>query len=249
MTTSSARDAAMATEERPLTSDGPDERFAGYGVMGLPFASGHYLAFRRFPSTPFGGGGYRSVWLRDPAGSWTFHIDAPADESCPRYFDQAITASVRSDIAIDWSGPSRLTVRVAGVLSWSMQLSTTRATALMSAAGGLLPEAAWESRTVLAAMGRMAGPVLGAGRIRLAGRVPNGQWFKAGPRQVWRVATSSAVLRGVDLGELAPLPAQTALGDLALPQRGLFMVAESSFAAFDPARHSVARPALTGVLG
>ena len=32
---------------------GDDERVVGFGVMGLPFAGGHYLAFRDFPATSF----------------------------------------------------------------------------------------------------------------------------------------------------------------------------------------------------
>jgi hypothetical protein len=32
---------------------GDDERVVGFGVMGLPFAGGHYLSFRDFPATSF----------------------------------------------------------------------------------------------------------------------------------------------------------------------------------------------------
>ncbi len=34
--------------------NGKDERFKGYGVMGLPFHSNHLLALRRFPKTSVG---------------------------------------------------------------------------------------------------------------------------------------------------------------------------------------------------
>ena len=37
----------------PSLPDGDDERFVGFGVMGLPFAGGHYLALRHFPATTF----------------------------------------------------------------------------------------------------------------------------------------------------------------------------------------------------
>jgi hypothetical protein len=33
-----------------------EERFFGYGVMGLPFASGHTLSLRRFPASSLGEG-------------------------------------------------------------------------------------------------------------------------------------------------------------------------------------------------
>ncbi len=47
---------------------GSEERFSGYGVMGLPFVSGHVLCLRRFPVTSLGEG-YTSVWHRDPKGA------------------------------------------------------------------------------------------------------------------------------------------------------------------------------------
>jgi len=43
---------AAATKLMDLPS-GDDERVVGFGVMGLPFAGGHYLAFRDFPATSF----------------------------------------------------------------------------------------------------------------------------------------------------------------------------------------------------
>jgi hypothetical protein len=39
---------------------GAEERFFGYGVMGLPFRSGHVLGLRRFPASSIGPR-YRSV--------------------------------------------------------------------------------------------------------------------------------------------------------------------------------------------
>jgi hypothetical protein len=51
--------------------DGQDERFNGYGVMGVPFVSGDLLALRRFPNTSIGDG-YTSVWHRRPDGRWLF---------------------------------------------------------------------------------------------------------------------------------------------------------------------------------
>jgi hypothetical protein len=48
---------------------GSGERFSGYGVMGLPFRSGHILALRRFPASSIGPG-YRSVCpASSPAGT------------------------------------------------------------------------------------------------------------------------------------------------------------------------------------
>jgi hypothetical protein len=48
-------------------------------------------------------------------------------------------------------------------------------------------------------MGAVAGPMMRAGKVRLAGRAPNGQRFIANPLLVWLVADSKATLDGVDL--------------------------------------------------
>jgi hypothetical protein len=66
---------------------GAGERFLGYGIMGLPFRSGHVLGLRRFPASSIGPG-YRSVWHRDPRGRWTFYQDQPAELACTRYFSR-----------------------------------------------------------------------------------------------------------------------------------------------------------------
>lgn len=241
--TTDPRSVAQATEARREPPAGGDERFVGYGVMGLPFASGHYLALRRMTATPFGTP-YSSVWHRDPAGRWTFYISARPDASCPRYFDAAIDSSVRTTVTLDWAGPAHLEV-TAGPVRWSMDLATTPATAAMTAMSGAMPRSAWESRAVLHAMSRGCRPVLSAGRIRLLGTVPNGQWFTAAPTVVAAVSRSTASIDGVDLGALGPLPKQPHLGDFWLPQRGLFMAGTSVFEAFDPARHTAPRPART----
>lgn len=52
---------AAEAEDTDQLPPGDEERFAGYGVMGLPFASGHVLAMRRFPSSSIGPA-YTSVW-------------------------------------------------------------------------------------------------------------------------------------------------------------------------------------------
>ncbi len=59
---------------------GSNERFNGYGVMGLPFKSGHILALRRFPASSIGPG-YTSVWHRTPAGDWEFYSNVPPTQA------------------------------------------------------------------------------------------------------------------------------------------------------------------------
>ena len=50
------RGLAAASIKTPGLPGGTEERFAGYGVMRLPFRSGHYLALRHFRQAPIGPG-------------------------------------------------------------------------------------------------------------------------------------------------------------------------------------------------
>lgn len=201
---------------------GGDERVVGYGVIGLPFASGHYLALRDFVASSFGPA-YRSVWHRDPAGDWTMYSTTQPELSCPRYLGSALThPPVTADIDVTWLDDRRVRVTIDDTLDWTMRLASTPATRLMSAMGQRMPDWAWTNRVVVAAMGRVAGPLLSAGRMRLTGTMPNGQEFFAAPRRIWTIENSSASVHGEDLGPLGPLAEQGRLGDFWLPQRGIF---------------------------
>lgn len=212
---------ARQAEEAPDLPSGAGERISGYGVMGVPFASGHYLALRHITASSIGPG-YRAVWHRDPDGRWSVYADAPPEVSCARFLGPALTATHTSAIGIYWAGPRSLTVEIPEVLTWQLEISTDLATRLMSAVGARLPAEACHATRLLRAMGVAAGPVLSVGKVRLHGVMPSGQTFGAIPRRVWRIAQSSAQMHGRDLGQPGPLPAQDRLGDFMLPQRGIF---------------------------
>jgi hypothetical protein len=108
---------------------------------------------------------------------------------------------------------------------------------MMTAVGTRLPAAAWRSGAVLAMMSRAAGPTLGIGTVRLAGTVPNGQRFRIGPKRLWAIADSTAVVAGEDLGPVGPLTEQGRLADFRLPQRGICVVGQGLFEPFDIRRH------------
>ena len=216
-------------ERNPELPPGSAERFYGYGVMGLPFESGHVLGLRRFPASSVGPG-YRAVWHRDPRGRWTFYQDVDRELACTRYFGAEVDQVVEAPISIDWSGPDRLGVRAGdGALEWTIELASSPVTRLLSGVAGALPDRAWRSDRVLAVMSRVAGAVLGAGRVRLAGVAPNGQRFTANPLKIWVASSSRATIGGHDLGEMGPAPEQAHLGDFAIPQRGLFVVGRTCF--------------------
>ena len=89
----------------PMLPPGDDERFVGFGIMGLPFSNGHYLAMRQFPATTFAPP-YVSVWHRDPSCNWTFYATTPGQQSCARYFSSATpNDAVQCDISSSWVGP------------------------------------------------------------------------------------------------------------------------------------------------
>jgi len=226
-TTTPKRSAAEA--EHGAIPTGPGERFAGYGVMGLPFASGHVLAMRRFPASSIGPA-YTSVWHRDPAGRWTFWQDQPDDETCLRYFSAAVDEGRRVGIEVSWPTDTTLRVVIPEVdLDWTAELTATAVTRTLNAVGSVMPDRGWHARPVLAVMGRVAGRALRAGRVGMIGTAPNGQDFIANPLRIWVVDESRARLGTDDLGPVGPLTEQTSLGDFWIPQRGIFAVGRAYF--------------------
>ena len=231
------RDLAELTEIDPAVPPGAGDRFSGYGVMGLPFRSGHVLALRRFPASSLGTG-YSAVWHRDPKGRWTFWSDHLPEASCARYFGCSVSRAVVAPIRLRWTGARSLRVVVGdGVIDWSVTLRSTPATLLLAGARAIIPDTAWHRAPTLRAMSRIAGPLLGAGRLCLTGRSSNGQQFMASPERAWMVEASEARLAGASLGTPGPLRQQAFLGDFAIPQRGIFMIGRAHFEPFDPERH------------
>lgn len=198
------------------------EQFRGFGVMGLPFASGHYLALRCFTESSVGPS-YRAVWHLDPAVGWTVYANVPPEVSCARYLGAALSGAVTTPIELGWSGSDRLTVKIPGILDWTVNRSLDAATRMMSVAGSAMPDSVTSAPAILSPLQMVAEKVLNVGTIRLYGRTPNGQKFGMMPRKVWRIDESTATWKGRNLGPLGPLPKQAALADLFLPQRGIFV--------------------------
>jgi hypothetical protein len=76
----SPKDLAHSMERARVVPEGGGERFAGYGILGLSFDSGHVLAFRRMTATSLGLP-YTTVWHRDPGGLWTLYGDVEPDRA------------------------------------------------------------------------------------------------------------------------------------------------------------------------
>ena len=178
---------------------GAGDVFSGWGVLGVPFQSGHVLALRRYVVSSLGPA-YTSIWHRDPAGRWTFYSTIAPDCSCARYYGARIDRNVVAPIDIAWTTPWTLHARIEHSLAWHVTLHSS-------------------------SMSRL----VGSDRIRQAGRTPNGHRFDLHPRQVWAVDASAAHVSGTDLGPPGPLAAQATLEDMRLPQRGLFAVTTVRF--------------------
>jgi hypothetical protein len=219
-------DIAASIHDGPSLPPGDEDRVAGFGVIGLPFASGHYLALRCFTASSFGPP-YKALWHCDPAGAWTVYTTVDAAYSCPRYIGPALARpAIVTPIDIGLiDGPvdgASVRVYIDDAVDWTFSMVPTRVTSLMTAMSERMPERAWTNRWVLGAMGRMAGPMLSAGRLRLRGAMPSGHTFTAAPRRVWAIESSQASVDGDDLGPIGPLEEQAKLGDFWLPQRGIF---------------------------
>lgn len=219
---------------------GSDERFAGFGVVGLPFASGHVLAFRRMTASSLGPA-YTTVWHRDAYGRWTFFTDVEPDLSCPRFFGEALEEVVVGEIELSWDGPFELSLRIPETrFQWGVRLSSDFLTRGMSTLGRMVPRALWRSERVLSLLGAAGGRLLRLGNLALTGMSPNHQRFRAAPRLLWKVEATAAILDSQDLGEMAPLPEQARLEDLWIPNAGILAFGEARFEDFDPRVHSSA---------
>lgn len=227
------RTARELERRRPLPG-GREERFAGYGAVGVPFASGDVLAFRHFVASSIGPP-YTSIWHRSPDDRWTVYANVEPARSCPRFFGAALDDVMVTGIRVRWTGPAQVSVSApAARIEWGMRLGTTPATRLLSTAALLLPEPLWSSASLMDTLGGLAGRALGAGRLSLAGRTPNGKAFRLAPRQIWRVVASAAVVRGRELGSTTPLPGQARLADFWIPNTGLFAFGAAFFEPTDP---------------
>jgi hypothetical protein len=158
---------AQAVEDRPSLPPGDCERVSGYGVMGLPFLSGHVLGLRRWTASSVGDS-FTSIWHRNPTGRWTFYESTACDIACTRYFGADVERAREGPIELEWGASNRLRVSTAdGAVDWEVAIGATVATRMMSAMGSVVPFAAWQSRPVLKAMGAVAGRVLDVGRVQL----------------------------------------------------------------------------------
>jgi hypothetical protein len=222
--------------ELPASPAEEDERLSLFSVIGMPFESGHVLAFRDVVASTVGPA-FRSIWVRDPRSRWTLLSTGPALTSCARYWGRDCRREQVETIRTEWLGPQSLRIVLPGRIDWSLELGSSRATRVMTAVGGAVPDGAWRHDAFLGAMGALATLVMRAGTVNLHGTTPNLQHFRAAPLSVWNVVASRATVDGVDLGAPRAHAEQAHLGELWIPQRGFFVAGVARFEAFHPNRH------------
>jgi hypothetical protein len=222
------RDAVAGMEARPQLIEGDGERFSGYAVFGVQFASGDVLALRRFSGSSVGPA-YTSVWHRDASGRWTMHQDLAGDEGCGRYFSAGVDRVVTSSIRVIWTAANRFTVLVDGgaTLHWDLHLTSTRITRALSRISPAVPRRVL-AVPIVVVFGGAAGLLLGTGPLSLRGATSNGFRFAAFPHALWIVSDTRAVIDSRSTGEAVALAGDVRLGDFRIPRRGLFATASVS---------------------
>jgi len=209
------------------------EYVRGWGVMGLPFDSGHVLALRVFPENDFSP--YRTVWHRDPEGHWSIYVDGPRlDTACPRYYGPACTHTGHVHIAIEWSGPASLRVTMdAPRLEWTLEARETPTLRLLNKLSPRLPLWSWRSDRLVRARELLARGLLGMGDIRLSGTTPSGHTGILMPERMYFIDDSAAVLEDEDLGHASRVSPNPHIGEVPLPSRGVLAVGGAAWPTLD----------------
>jgi hypothetical protein len=222
-------DVASALEAAPRLPGGDAERFAGYGVLGIAFASGNILALRRMPASSIGPA-FTTVWHRDPAGRWTFYVDGEPDLSCGRYFGVAGRIVREDRISLRWYGGASFSVRAPGAgLAWALHLAPSRAARALTAVRRGLPGPIRRRESVQRSMAAATNRLLGGHALTAVGRTPSGHRFQLDSHHAWFVDASTARAHGQHLGPPITLREEVRLGDFTIPRWGVFTAGDAYF--------------------
>jgi hypothetical protein len=217
-----------------------DEYVRGWGVFGLPFDSGHVLVLRVFPQSSFGP--YRTLWHRDPGGSWSIYADAKhVEHACPRYYGPACEYVAAARIDLEWTGPRTLHVTmVEPALDWTVTAARSPLMGLLNPLSAAPPLSSWRPRALVRARERLT-QGLGMGRLQMYGVMPSGHSGLLMPQRMYLVNQSSAVLDGVDLGRPTRLRENPTIGSVPLPARGVLAIGQAMWQISDPDEFDSAR--------
>ncbi len=216
------------------------EYVKGWGVFGLPFDSGHVLALRVFPENDFGP--YRTLWHRNPSGSWSIFVDGPRlDTACPRYYGPACDRTDYAQITLDWTGPATLRVVMdSPSLDWTLTAASTPLLGILNAMSARLPLATWRPAPLVHARERLA-HALGMGRLQMSGLMPSGHTGTLMPQQMYFISESRATLDGSELGRPVRATENPCIGTVPLPARGVLAIGQGVWKILDPAEYERTR--------
>ena len=197
----------------------------GWVVFALPFESGHVLALRVLPEASLDP--YRSLWHRDPDGSWALYVDAPRDCACTTYYGSACALTRHARIGVEWTGPTTVHVSMdEPSVDWTFTATTDWRFDLIDAVNSRLPLGTWRSKVLLRAR-ELAAKALGLGDLQLSGMTPSGHLGTLMPEQIYAIENSCAMFDGVDLGHPAHFRENPRIGSLPLPSRGVLAVGQA----------------------
>jgi hypothetical protein len=221
--------AARRLEKRRHIAGGHVERLAGYGLLGVAFEAGHAVAIMRSTASSIGPP-YASIWVRDPQARWTIHTSVEPSRSCPRYFGPALDDVRVEEIEVGWRNEYEIvvTARKSRIYA-ALRLKATPLMHALGAASRSMPERVWRRERQQPLLGRIAGRLLDAGPLELAGHTPSGHAYLLRPHRVWRVAAAVCMVEGRDLGSLAAPVEQPRIGDLGLPRRAVLAAGTVTF--------------------
>ena len=220
--------------ERRGSAPWPDHEYVkGWGVMGLPFDSGHYLALRVFPENDFAP--YKTVWHRDPEGRWSIFVDGPRlDTACPRYYGPACTHVGHATIDLTWTGPMSLRVTVdAPRLDWTLTAAQPPLLRVLNAMSACLPTWTWRPHSLLRAREVLARRILRMGDIRMSGTMPSGHTGTLMPERMYSIDESTATLDRKSLGHAARVTPTPDIGGFPLPARGVLAIGQAAWPILD----------------
>jgi hypothetical protein len=235
--------AALTAAIQPEMGEAPwpgHEYVRGWGIFGLPFDSGHVLALRVFPQSSFGP--YRTLWHRDPGGSWAIYADAQhVEQACPRYYGPACDYVGAARIDLQWTGPRTLHVTMdEPALDWTVTATRSPLLGLLNPFSAALPLSSWRPRALVQARERLA-QALGMGRVSMSGVMPSGHSGLLMPQRMYLVNDSGASLDGVNLGSPTRLGECPTFGGVPLPARGVLAIGQAMWPIRDLAEFESAR--------
>jgi hypothetical protein len=119
------------------------EHYYGYGMMILPFSSGHLLGFRVFPQNDFAP--YKSLWRCDPKGNWSIYNDGQSPRAtCPRWWGPALKHQSLRGFRLEWVDKNNIRIEMSNpVIVWQIELGAKPLLNVLNTPNAAMPNWKW----------------------------------------------------------------------------------------------------------